>query len=312
MNNNRNDKGDIFTAVYGLESLPMERLELIDGEIDREKLLSGNYILEGVLLDDNGRAEMETASYQVGDHVTLHNWYAADPLKPEERDYTEHQYTVLGHVAVKSYTNSDRSYWGYIFYLPSEVYLTIMDTPAVMSYAFNVADSQEADAEAFLQTYTQDVEPMMNYDSKSTVKATFADLRNTVLLIGGALSGIIGLIGILNFINAVLTSILARRKEFAMLQSVGMTRGQLIKMLCFEGSFYAVFSGVSAITLGMIFSLVVAQTICKQMWFLSYHMMVWPLLAAIPVLLVLGVLVPVILYGMTDRASIVERLREAE
>lgn len=52
----------------------------------------------------------------------------------------------------------------------------------------------------------------MNYDSKATVMASFSDMRNTVLLVGGALGGIIGLIGILNFINAVLTSIVSRKR----------------------------------------------------------------------------------------------------
>ena len=39
--------------------------------------------------------------------------------------------------------------------------------------------------------------------------------------------GIIGLVGVLNFINAVLTGILARKRELAMLQSVGMTGKQM-------------------------------------------------------------------------------------
>ena len=123
---------------------------------------------------------------------------------------------IYTHVAIKTYSNSDRCYWGYIFYLPAQVYLSLVDNPAVMSYAFNVADDKEAAAEAFLKEYTTSVEPTMNYDSKATVMSSFSDMRNTVLLVGGALGGIIGLIGILNFINAVLTSIVSRKKEFAM------------------------------------------------------------------------------------------------
>ena len=43
------------------------------------------------------------------------------------------------------------------------------------------------------------------------------------LLLGGALCAIVSIVGILNFFNAILTGILARRREFAMLQAVGMT-----------------------------------------------------------------------------------------
>ena len=41
-------------------------------------------------------------------------------------------------------------------------------------------------------------------------------------------------------------------------------------------------------------------------------MVLWPLLAALPVLLVLGLAVPLATYHATGRQSIVERLREAE
>lgn len=309
---NRDEQGHIYSAVYGLEGLPMERLELLDGELDTKKLLSGDYILEGVRLDDNGRAMMDTAHYQVGDTVTLYNRRVFDQSKPDEQVYTGHQYTVLGHVAIKTYSNSDRSQWGYTFYLPAQVYLTLVDNPAVMSYAFNVADDKEAVAEAFLKEYTASVEPTMNYDSKATVMASFADMRNTVLLVGGALGGIIGLIGILNFINAVLTSIVSRKKEFAMLQSIGMTRKQLRKMLCCEGLYYAGFSGVCALALGMALSLTAVRSLCGQLWFFTYRIVAWPLLIAIPVLLLLGAVVPLAVYGVTGRQTIVERLREAE
>lgn len=309
---NRDDRGYPFSAVYGLEALPMERLELIDGKPDMEKLMSGNYILEGIELDDNGKPEPESAHYQVGDTVVLHNWRAGPSSAPDHRMDNAHTYTVLGHVAIKTYTNCDRSSWGYAFYLPAEVYKTLVDTPAVMSYAFNAEASQEAAVESVLKMYTDSVEPMMNYESKATTANAFSGMRNTVLLVGGALGGIIGLIGILNFINAVLTSIVARKKELAMLQSIGMTRRQLKKMLCCEGLCYAGLSGLCALVLGLVLSMVIVQAICTQLWFLSYHMVIWPLLVALPILLILGVTVPLVVHHAADRQSIVERLREAE
>lgn len=309
---NQNEQGHFCSAVYGLEGLPMERLVLVDGELDMEKLLSGEYILEGVHLDDKGRVLPETAHYRVGESVTLYNWRAADSSDPDERIYTRHQYTVLGHVAIKTYTNCDRCYWGYTFYLPAQAYLPLVDAPAVMSYAFNVADDKEPAAEAFLKEYTNRVEPTMNYDSKATVMSSFSDMRKTVLMVGGALGGIIGLIGILNFINAVLTSIVSRKKEFAMLQSIGMTRKQLRKMLCCEGLYYAGLSGVCALALGMALSLTAVRSLCGLLWFFTYHTVFWPLLIAIPVLLVLGAVVPLAVYGVTGRQTIVERLRESE
>jgi len=67
-----------------------------------------------------------------------------------------------------------------------------------MGYAYNVSEDQEKSMENFLQSYTDTVEPMMNYTSKFTSLNEFSGMRNTVILIGGALSFIIGLIDILN------------------------------------------------------------------------------------------------------------------
>ena len=48
------------------------------------------------------------------------------------------------------------------------------------------------------------------------------------------------LIGILNFINSITTSILSRYREIAMLQSVGMTGWQVKQILIYEGIGYSI------------------------------------------------------------------------
>ena len=58
------------------------------------------------------------------------------------------------------------------------------------------------------------------------------------MLLGGALSFIVGLVGVLNFFNSIVTGITARRRELAVLQSIGMTGRQLQTMLALEGLLY--------------------------------------------------------------------------
>ncbi|HOM02400.1 MAG TPA: ABC transporter permease [Acetivibrio sp.] len=303
--------GDFIAAVYGLEELPLKRLELIDGELGFRKLSSGKYILEGVYLDDNNIPQMEATHFKVGETITLHS-YKGMTEKLGYSEYTTQEFTVLGHVAVKTFYNSDRIRWDYTFYLPADVYKTLVANPAVMSYVFNVSDDMEAEMEQFLQSYTDSVEPAMNYSSKFTSLKEFSDMRKTVVMIGGALSFVIGLIGILNFTNTILTGILARQKEFAMLQSIGMTRKQLCGMLMFEGLYYSLGTCVISLAFGTIFSLLVVKPLENLLWFLRYRFILWPLLAVLPFLFVIGAIIPLLSYIMTDRQSIVERLREAE
>ena len=152
----------------------------------------------------------------------------------------------------------------------------------------------------------------MNYSSKFTALSSLEGLRDTAVLIGGSLAAIIGMIGILNFVNAVLTGILTRHRELAMLQSIGMTRRQLVGMLCSEGGYYAALTGVSSILLSLGFSLLILRPLSEQIWFLSYRFVFWPLLIILPLLFVLGALVPYVVYYATTNQSIVERLRMAE
>lgn len=94
--------------------------------------------------------------------------------------------------------------------------------------------------EEFLKNYIDGVKPNMDFASKETYVNSFDSLTSFIITIGGTLSMIIGITGIANFINSVLTSILTRKKEFAMLQSIGMTGKQLKRMLSFERLYYAV------------------------------------------------------------------------
>ncbi|AFA49656.1 ABC transporter permease [Acetobacterium woodii] len=308
---NTNEYGDHYAAVYGLEDFPLNRLVVLDGELDYDKLASGKYILEGVQLDDNNNPEFESSHYDVGEVVELHN-YKGTSESFEEREYTTQQFTVLAHVAIKYYVNSDCTGWAYSFYLPANIYKTLVTKPAVMSYTYNVADADEATMERFVANYTDTVEPLMNYTSKLTSLASLSEMKMTVVMVGGALSLIIGLIGVLNFINAVVTSIITRRKEFAMLQSIGMTQKQLRNMLCYEGLYLTLGTGIVALFFGSLFSLVVVNFFSGLIWFLGYQFILWPLLSVLPFLLVMGIAIPWIADMATNNQSIVERLRDAD
>ena len=131
-------------------------------------------------------------------------------------------------------------------------------------------------------------------------------------MVGGALSFLIGLIGILNFMNSILTSILSRKREFAILTSIGMTGKQMKKLLAFEGLYYAAGTGMTALLLGILTSVLVIGRVGGSIWFFSYHFIIWPLLICIPLLFLLGVLVPAAAMRGMVKESVVERLREIE
>ena len=78
----------------------------------------------------------------------------------------------------------------------------------------------------------------MTYISRETLAAEFAQTQRNFALIGTILSSILAAIGILNFVNVIVTGILTRQKELAMLNAIGMSGKQMKKMLIWESATY--------------------------------------------------------------------------
>lgn len=292
---NQQQDGSFSTHIYGMDEFTFSRLKLVDGKIDRKKLATGKYILEGVWVDSRGHMDMSSMNHGIGDKVKLNY------------NGNIHEVTVLGHVIANEANTYD---WvGSCFFLPGDVYKKITGNTYAMSYVFDAAQDKETDMEHFLKQYTNSVEPTMSYKSKLTTLAGVTDIKNTIVSIGGTIAFIIGIIGILNFINTILTSILIRHRELAILQSIGMTRKQLVAMLCIEGCYYVAFTVVISVLLGLGSSLFIVRPLCDQIWFFNFKFNFWPLVIIFPLLFVLGSLVPYVAYRLTGRQSVVERLR---
>ena len=81
-----------------------------------------------------------------------------------------------------------------------------------------------------------------------------------------ALSIIVGLIGVLNFINTMITSSNSRQREIAALQAMGMTGRQLCTMLVWEGVIYIGGAAITALILNLI-TIPLGNLIEEIFWF---------------------------------------------
>ena len=129
-------------------------------------------------------------------------------------------------------------------------------------------------------------------------------------LLGGTLAGLLALIGMLNFINAVVTGILSRKRELAMMNAVGMTGKQLKSMLMWEGIQYSLLTAGCALVLGAVLNYTIVHSIAGELFFFTYHFTLLPVLVCVPVLLLLSAAIPSVSYQMICKDSIVNRLRE--
>ncbi|MHC1685124.1 MAG: ABC transporter permease [Clostridiaceae bacterium] len=293
--------------LYGMEDFPLSQLNIVEGKLDLEKFKTGKYIIEGVQAHDNRDIKWESSKYHIGDKVIL-----------KLQDGSEKAYEVMAKAEIEytfwiRYFSGDNSQeFADTMYLPSDAFSKIVKKPVAMNYVFNVDKGHTENFDKFLKDYTSKVEPNMDYESKGLFVGQFKEMQNMFLIVGGALSFIIGMIGLLNFINSILTSILSRRREFAMLQSIGMTYKQLCKLLMYEGFFYALCTTIIILFIGSIFSLTVIRGVAGGLWFYSYKFVILPLLISAPLLLLISIVIPFVIYKYSNKQSIVERLRESE
>lgn len=149
-------------------------------------------------------------------------------------------------------------------------------------------------------------------DSKMDASENFTQSKIMMNVVGGGISIIFIFIGLINFINVMVTNVSTRLRELAIMESVGMTKKQIKKMLTYEGLYYA------AITLGMIFTLglgiiyIIAQ-ITQNL--ADYAEFVFPTNQLIfLVITITGVcsITPGIVYKYSSNKSVIERLREID
>ena len=92
---------------------------------------------------------------------------------------------------------------------------------------------------------------LISAESKLDNYSEMKNSENQITVLGGSLGIIIVLLAVSNYLNMMSESIQNRSKEFAILESIGMTRKQIKKMIVFESLGYSAFSIVVALIIGL-------------------------------------------------------------
>ena len=301
------DKVQAASQIEGLDPTLGEKLTVIDGSLDSLWEPDSHAIAIAVNLDDSGKLPDPGIYPAVGEKikVTYGNGDTAHDVN----------YTVCALVDVP-YNMSSRFYtMGYEAILSADALYRDAgeDNVFPMLYLFDTPSPEaEAAAESYLAQLTSDPDSPLMYESKATHRAYFQEFRMIFVILGGLLCAIIGIVGILNFFNAMMTAILARSREFAVLQSVGMTGRQLETMLLWEGLLYTLGSGLIAGLLSAAINPLAGRLLESAYWFYSYHYTITPVLAMLPAFIVLGCAIPAVMYRQAVKQSIVERLRSLD
>lgn len=315
------DRDDMGIVVGFDESLSYE-VEVVSGDLSGifEKDSNKVAVVEGYGLKQGEKFEIQAVDkYWLKDKKTGE---LVDPAKVADDEFQNYEATADGKSEsyevcavikeipssfIPKFTYGDK----FEYVLMSRDQLDVLSTGDVNNLFF-CADASDTKAYDSAEEYLSGIDSArIEYSSLATIRSEFDQMTKMFKMIGGALCVIIGLVGVLNFINAILTGIISRKHELALLNAVGMTGGQTRKMLFCEGIFYSIFTILMAIPgaglLNILMNNIELFWLAKERSFI-----VWPLLVILPIFLILSFVIPSFIYGRVRGKSIVDDLRTNE
>lgn len=134
--------------------------------------------------------------------------------------------------------------------LPDDSMEKIAQKTLTYQYVICVDPNFEEQAEAEIEQIISN-NPRLNVVTLSAAIAQNENFLRGMKLVLAVMIALIGCFSVLNLLNTILTGILVRRKEFALMRSVGMSQKQLSAMVHSEG--------LLVVSLGLILSLIVGS-----------------------------------------------------
>ena len=306
------ERVDVFTALK-VSGGPFEEkigTEFINGvpEEYAEELKKG--ITEGNVTYE----ELKSGDKVILDRALLH-WYpdikVGDKLKLNIHDGDNTFQKEIEVAAIGEYGTGLTNYNCLIMAKEGAEKLTINNSS---SYFQVIADKDYDEAlEASLQAIVDGSGRLQ----MRTWKNEYDTWENAIQMTRGACYAfiiILAAISIMNLINTMINSVHVRKKELGMMQAIGMSDRQLMKMLQLEGIFYTVGTLIISIGVGSLagYPLFLYAKRTGMFDISTYH---YPVTAAIIIILTLFViqmLLAILIAKSVRKDSLIERIRFSE
>ena len=269
------------------------------------KKIGGDYeaYKDGVILIDNNMNMDENGKRIQG---SMYTWKKGDIVTGKIGD-KEYSVKIVARTeerpkGVESMYNSNA------FFIVSEEFINKTGYETASLYAqSNDAYKLDEEVEQYKKDNNLTNSNLNTFNMEKSVKAENAVVLVISIFLYGFI-GVITLIGITNIFNTITTNMNLRKKEFAMLKSIGMTKKEFNRMIRLESIFYGVKSLVIGIPIGLVLSYGMYNVFKNSMeieYVLPYKSIV---VAVIFVAVVIGIIMR---YSMSkiNKQNIIETIR---
>lgn len=310
-----NERGNLPIRVAGLDfeclTEEMAYYKVLEGSIDPEKFAEGDsmvYLREGIG-ENRGLGDGMEYRIHAGDEVSV-TFY--DDVADR---YVEKKLNVMAVVTGQDVYGVSSMYYSNIW-LEKDTFRSIYSDyeNLVGAVRFNGAArtedgrtlSEQEKQEMVERVLKEDGNLQLLLDSVYQDRVYFTQMKRTVTVFGMFLVVIVGLIGIANMVNTVTTDVMARKTEYAAMQSIGMT-GRQMQMDIFKK--YAAYTFTA---LG--FAVVAGGVICYLVGLdVVFNFSLSAFVQAVGIFLLFSVTLCVVtsrtLTKVMNRKSVVERLK---
>ncbi len=269
------------------------------------KKIGGDYeaYKDGVILIDNNMNMDENGKRIQG---SMYTWKKGDIVTGKIGD-KEYSVKIVARTeerpkGVESMYNSNA------FFIVSEEFINKTGYETASLYAqSNDAYKLDEEVEQYKKDNNLTNSNLNTFNMEKSVKAENAVVLVISIFLYGFI-GVITLIGITNIFNTITTNMNLRKKEFAMLKSIGMTKKEFNRMIRLESIFYGVKSLIIGIPIGLLLSYGMYNVFRNSMeieYVLPYKSIV---VAVIFVAIVIGIIMR---YSMSkiNKQNIIETIR---
>lgn len=288
------DTGVTFMSEKDIDAFT----DLLDGSgLDREKLMSGNYVL---VQGGNVMEEIYGWRLKQGDEVTFHYF--------DGSGMAERTLEVLA--VAKELLDPMQEGWFYVPETAASEWTTIdnLDKEWIISTETNKETEAGAELEKILSQ-----QPLLTMDTLQERRKMDSE---SCARIFGAITGIsifVIMFSILSMMNTLITNIITRKQELSMLESIGMQKRQVRKMLLSE----SVMIGVVNLIVTLAAGTTAGWGLCRMLNNAGLDYMIFQFPAVLftlyaAMLLFVPVIITVVSIQNFSKESLVERLRGAE
>ena len=287
----------IATGIDGMAlSVALLEGEYVEGSYDADRFATGDYVIAA-----GASATSFVSTPPVGSKVEIGG----------------RSFEIMAAVSYKSrmVTGSDsrNAEYNISYYMPVQTYEVLFPDSGVRNILVDIDQNSQEEFEVFLKELIG--ETGIGVTMRSDHQWEFKNALFHTYMIPMFVGAVLLLIGVLNFGNALVTSVLVRKKEFAVYESLGMTQRQIRRLLIYEGLTYG---GVLTVFLVPVVS---ALTWLSGRWWITHTASAWcatwryslmPMWIVLPFLFAAALLVPLCCLRSVMRESVTERLRVVE